>query len=327
MSQLIAFTGPEQVEVQTFDPPAFGDNELLIRTEYSGVSQGTEVWALTGRRRELTFPTVPGYQSVGIVEAVGANVTGFAVGQRVLFHASRLPEDATDTWMGGHVSHAISPTTGDPPPRVVPEGVDPKTAALAAMWAVSLRGVDMLTLKPNDLVVVTGLGLIGQAAAQLARLRGAIVVASDLHPTRLDLAKAYSADLVVDARASGLAEAIRGLRPKGADVVIDTTGRVDMFAPCVDLLRPLGQFLMQGFYPQHVNFDFHVTHLKRPTIHISCGIGDTQRVLELFRFDRLPAGPLITDVVPVDRAPAMYRRMLDADPNVLGVVFDWRGVS
>ena len=327
MPTAVVFTEKNKVELQAFEPPPLRDGELLIRAEFSGVSQGTEVWALTGRRRELAFPTVPGYQGVGIIEALGPKVAGFAEGQRVLYHTSRLPEEFTETWMGAHVSHVVSPTTGDPPPRIVPEGVDPAAAALAAMPAVSLRGIDMMEIKPNDVVVVTGLGLIGQAAAQLARLRGAIVVASDLHPKRLELARGHGADVAVDARGNALADAVRDLRPDGADAVIDTTGRSDRFAPSIDLLRLYGQFLMQGFYPQPVTFDFHETHLKRPTIHISCGIGDTQRVLELMRFNRLAWSPLITDAVPADRAPAIYERMLAGDPDVLGVVFDWKGLG
>lgn len=327
MPTAIVFAAPNTVELRDYTPPSLRENELLIRTEYSGVSQGTELWALTGKRRELAFPTVPGYQGVGLVERVGPGVTGFAKGQRVLYHTSRLPEHFTETWMGGHVSHVVSPVVGDPPPRVVPEGVDPRAAALAAMPAVSLRGVDMLDIGPNDVVVVTGLGLIGQAAAMLARLRGAIVIASDLHPRRLALAETRSADIVVDARSGELGKTVRNLRPQGADIVIDTTGRSDMFAPCVDLLRLRGQLLLQGFYPESVSFDFHETHLKRPTIHVACGIGDTQRILELMRFDRLPWSPLITDTASASDAPAVYQRLLAGDPDTLGVVLEWRDAS
>lgn len=324
MAIAVAFTAPNTVELVDYTPPNVREGEVLIRTEFSGVSQGTEVWALTGRRRELSFPTVPGYQGVGVIEAIGPGVDGFSVGQRVLYHRSRLPAQFTETWMGGHVSHVVSRTDGDPPLRAVSDGVDLPAAALAAMPAVSLRGVDMLEINPNDVVVVTGLGLIGQAAAMLARLRGAIVIASDLHPRRLELAGAHAADVVVDAKTDDLGQAVRALRPEGADAVIETTGRIDMFAPCIDLLRLRGQLLLQGFYPDPVSFDFHETHLKRPTIQISCGIGDTDRILELMRFDRLPWSPLITDKVKPDDAPAMYQRLLEGDPGVLGIVLDWR---
>jgi threonine dehydrogenase-like Zn-dependent dehydrogenase len=304
----VVFPAKNKAEVRTIPAPELRAGELLVRTEYSGVSQGTEIWAYVGQRPELTFPTVTGYE----------------VGQRVLWHRSRLPESLPETWMAGHVGLAAVPLDNNPPPRVVPDGVDPIAAALAAMAAVSLRGIDMLRIRHGDLVVVTGQGLIGQASAQLARLMGATVIATDLSPRRLQLSKAHSADLVVNPRETNLKDVITSLRPKGADVVIDTTGRSEAFAECVDLLRWEGQFLMQGWYPKPVAFDFHATHLKKPTIAVTCGIGDTDRVLERIKYNKLQWRPLVTDLLPLRDAPTMYDRLAKNDPNVLGVVFDWK---
>jgi 2-desacetyl-2-hydroxyethyl bacteriochlorophyllide A dehydrogenase len=309
-----------------YEPPALDAGELLVRTEYSGVSQGTEIWAYTGHRPELQFPTVPGYQTVGVVEQVGEGVEGFAVGQRVLWHASRLPAQWPATWMAGHVSLAVVPVKHDPPPRVIPNEVDPVAASLAALAAVSLRGIDMLDIRPGDLAVVTGQGLIGQASAQLARLRGATVIATDLSAKRLQLSKAHSADLVANPRDGDLKQLVTSLRPNGADLVIDTTGRSEAFAECVALLRWEGQFLMQGWYPKPITFDFHATHMKKPKIAITCGIGDTDRTLELMRYGKLDWRPLVTDLVPVGDAPAIYQKLAANDPDTLGVVFDWKGI-
>ncbi|MDQ2730240.1 MAG: theronine dehydrogenase, partial [Armatimonadota bacterium] len=62
----IVFPAAQSIEVQDYEPPAMRPDEMRVRTEFSGVSQGTEIWALLDRRPELSFPTVPGYQSVGI---------------------------------------------------------------------------------------------------------------------------------------------------------------------------------------------------------------------------------------------------------------------
>lgn len=324
MEKAIVFPSKDHVEIQPYTPPALEAGELLVRTEYSGVSQGTEIWALTDRRPELKFPTIPGYQSVGIIEQIGAGVTGYAVGQRVLFHSSRIPAKWPETWMAGHVSLAVTRVASNPPPRVLPEGVDPVAASLAAMVGVALRGNDMLEIRPGDLAVVMGQGLIGQAAAQLARLRGAIVIATDLAAERRALSLANSADYAIDPRVTNLKELVRSLRPNGADVVIDTTGRSAAFAECIDLLRWDGQFLLQGYYPDPITFDFHTTHMKKPRISITCGIGDTDRTLELLRYGRLRWRELVTDLHPVAEAPAVYKRMAAGDPTILGAVFDWR---
>ena len=320
--QAIVFPEPNKVVIEEFPLPELRPGEMLVKTEVSGVSQGTELWALTARRPELGFPTIPGYQGVGTVEDVGEGVTQFAPGQRVMFIRSRVPEATTPTWMGTHMSHCLVETGSA---IALPDGADPVAAALAALPAVSLRGHKMIDINIGDLVVVMGQGLIGQGSAQLAKLRGAIVVASDANAGRLELSQKHSADVVVNAREENLADVVKKLRPRGADAVIETTGRSDMFAPATDLLRPLGHLLLQGWYPETLSFDFHVTHAKRPTIGVPCGfdLEDTATCLELMKWGKLHWRELATHVVSFKEAPGLYARMLEGDPEILGVVFRW----
>lgn len=324
-AQGIVFSAPNQVEIQSYDLPELLPGEVLVRTEYSGVSQGTEVWALMGKRPELTFPTIPGYQSVGVIEELGPEIKGYQKGQRIVFTSSRLPSSFPPTWMGCHTSYAIVKTTSANPPVPLPEDADPVEAALSALAAVSFRGIKMLHIRVGDLVVVQGQGMIGQGSAQFARLRGGIVLATDLSNVRLELSKQYSADLVVNPKEQNLVDAVRSLRPNGADIVVDTTGRADQFAPCIDLLRWEGQFLLQGWYPDPITFDFHRTHGKKPTIAITCGMDspDIATSLELMRYNKLHYRELITHLLPFTEAPKMYTRFLEQDPSILGVVFDW----
>ncbi len=306
--------------IEDCELPELQPDEMRVRTEYSGVSQGTEIWALTGRRVEIKFPTVPGYQAVGVVEALGDAVRGFMPGQRVLFKNSRLPARFPPIWMGAHVSHA---TVKEAVP--LPEGSDPIAASLSALAAVSLRGISMLRVAPGDLVVVTGQGLIGQGSAQLARLRGGIVVTADINPARLALSSAHSADMIVNVSEQNLAEVVRKIKPAGADIVIETTGRSEQFAPCVDLLRREGQLLLQGYYPDPITFDFFTTHLKQPTIAITCGFdfAEVAKSLELMRFGRLHYRELVTHLLPFTDAPTAYRQLATGGGDMLGVVFDW----
>lgn len=333
-ARAIVFPRPHEVEIQEVDLPALRANEVRVRTEFSGVSQGTEIWALTDRRQEISFPTVPGYQAVGCIEALGDDVargSKYFEGQRVLFRTSRLPEGFPPTWMGTHISHATVAALGKPgdhgdgAPIPIPDDVDAASASLAALPAVSLRGLEMLHINIGDLVVVNGQGLIGQGSAQLARLRGATVVVADISQPRLELSRRAGADVTVNVREQNLGEVVRSIRPKGADVVIETTGRSDQFAPAIDLLRWEGQLLMQGWYPEPITFDFNITHGKKPTIAITCGFDEKNcaAIIELMQHGKLSLDSLITHRVPVAQAPELYGRMAQNDAEVLGVVFDW----
>jgi 2-desacetyl-2-hydroxyethyl bacteriochlorophyllide A dehydrogenase len=321
-AQAIIFPDQNRVEIGSFDLPDLQPDEMLVRTEFSGVSQGTEIWAFTGMRPEIKYPTVPGYQSVGIVEEVGSDAAKFRPGQRVAFMATRLPSQFAPTWMGGHVSRAVIRDGA-----LVPEGADPAAAALAALPAVSWRGINMLNVRIGDLVVVTGQGLIGQGSAQMARLRGATVIATDISPKRLELSKRFSADIVVNPKEQDLGEVVRSIESGGADVVIETTGRSDQFAPSISLLRWEGQLLLQGYYPDPITFDFHKTHAKKPTIAVTCGhdFGGISVSMELMKQGKLHFRELITDLAPFTSALEVYPRLAAGDPDVLGVVFDWTG--
>ena len=311
------------MQLQSYELPDLRPDDVLIRTEYSGVSQGTEVDAYTGARPELTFPTVTGYQSVGVIEAVGTGVTGFAEGDGVLFTTSRLPDTFPSTWMAAHVSHAVA-STASRALILLPENVDPIEAALTAMIAVGLGGIQQIRVELGDVVLVNGQGLIGQGSAQLARRRGAIVVSSDLSPTRVRLSAAHSADIAVNPAEQDLDEVLRTLARRGVDVVIETSGRADQFAPSINRIRTQGTVLLQGYYKQHIDIDFHPTHIKKPTIAAACGFGDMSLALSLLHWGKVRFRDLITHLVSPSEGDLLFTRMAAADPDVLGVVFDWK---
>lgn len=322
-SNALVLTERHKMEVQSYDLPKLLADEVLIRTEYSGVSQGTEIDAFRGLRPELSYPTVTGYQSVGIVEEVGPAVKNFVGGDRVLFTTSRLPDQFPFTWMASHVSHALVSTKSRSPIKLLPE-IDPVEAALTAMVAVGLGGIQQIQVNLGDIVFVGGQGLVGQASAQLARSRGAIVVSADLSATRVRLSAENSADIAVDSNDTDIDEVLRDLSPGGVDAVIETTGRADQFAPSIDRLRPLGTLLLQGYYKEHIDIDFHPTHIKKPTIAAACGFGDMSLALSLLNWKKVQFRNLVTHLVPPTDAPDLFAKMEAGDPDILGVVFDWR---
>ena len=317
-AKAIVIVEQRKVDIWEYDVPSLNSGEILVETSHSGVSLGTEIWDYIGRRVELSFPNVPGYQSIGKVVEVAPGVDRSVIGKRVRFLRSRLEAPFTPSWMNGHVSHAVVDTY-----RVVPDGVDDVEAAISAMPSVSLRGVRMLHFKIGDLVVVNGQGLIGAGSAQLARLHGATVVASEPSALRRELSAKYSADYVVDPREQDLVAFVKSLKPAGADIVIETTGRSDMFKLCVDLLRWEGQIALQGFYADPITFDFNHTHGKKPTIAVPCGTEDDPIVFDFLLRRQLQYRGLISHVASPEQAPALYERMAKADPEISGVVFDW----
>ncbi|HZP85030.1 MAG TPA: zinc-binding alcohol dehydrogenase [Chthonomonadaceae bacterium] len=328
----IVFPAVNVAALETIALPPMEPADALVDVELSGVSVGTEVWALTGKRPpgDTTFPCVPGYQAVGVVRQAGS---GSAVrpGERLFFTQARLPAPYSQgNWMGSHLETAVVDTSGNPTCGYwvrVPESLKPEDVALSALAAVTERGLRQVSPQPGEFCVVIGQGVIGQTSAQIARIRGAKVLAADIAPNRLELSKRYSADAVWNPQADGdLAEEVRRRSPEGADLVVEASGNKDLIRQAIELVRPLGKVLLQGWYPGDVAFDFHRAHMRRPTIAIACGMDreGNQRAIDWLAERKMRLAPLLTHTFRPEQASEAYEMMRSRPGDFLGVAFDWR---
>jgi 2-desacetyl-2-hydroxyethyl bacteriochlorophyllide A dehydrogenase len=327
----VVFAGPGRVEIREMAVPEPGPGQVGVRTVFSGVSQGTERWALTGRYDQFaanpaaTYPCSPGYQASGVVDVVGSGITDLREGERVFLSGTQFLDPGhryPGPCMASHSGYLVAARADVTP---VPPDADMAGAALYHMAGVSRHGVRLSKVGPGDYVAVIGLGMIGQMSAQAARRAGARVIGTDLIASRVQAAAEYSADVVVDARSDRLEDVIAAKKPGGADVVIDTTGDHRIFDRCLGLIRREGRVVMQGYYPEPISINFHRTHIQRPTVTFPCG-WDDQYNTELA--DDMATGavviaPLITHRIPFESAPSAYDLVLEHPERSLGMVFSW----
>lgn len=318
-STAIVFEAPREVTLREIRLPEPGDEDIIIDNVYTGISVGTEGWILRGERDvDTQFPCVPGYQQSGIVTYTGSKVTGIKVGDRVNAFHTRLPDGVNYGW-GGHASRSVADCRWV---VKIPDGVTLKAASLAKLFAISYNGVCQTEVQPGDLVVVLGMGLIGQGYGQVARMRGARVIGADLVQNRLDLAREYSCDICV--LSGELESAVHELNEEGADVVVDTTGKAELIDRCIQLARVGARIVWQGWYPDRVSFDFHPAHCKRVKMIFPCSWEGEEIVLEMLRDKRLMIDPLITHVYAASSAPKAYQMMLESPQDFLGITIKWR---
>src|SRR5437899_9668449 len=217
------------VEVREVAVATPGRDEVQIETMFSGISAGTEMNVYRGRapqwelRRdpstklfaraaipEWSYPLPYGYANVGRVLAVGDDVSSPSVGDVVFSYTP-------------HQSVVVVAAVGTIP---VPKGIDPKHGVLNANLNTALNGV--LDARPSlgDVVVISGLGVIGLLVTQLARRAGAgLVVGVDRITFRRELARRQGANVVVDPGEGGVAEKVRTLtQNSGVAVVIEVSG-------------------------------------------------------------------------------------------------------
>ena len=327
----VVFPEPNRVEVREMELPEVGDRQVGIRTVFSGISQGTERWSLTGRYGHYDhdysayYPCSPGYQAAGVVDVVGSDVEDLSVGDHVFAPGTRFV-DPDHKYPGPNAASHSGYLVIDRAhvTKLAPE-VDLAEASLYHMAGVSRHGVRLTKIQPGELVVVIGLGMIGQMSAQAARRVGARVIATDLIPIRIELAGKHSADRVVDGTAERLEDVVREEASEGADVVIDTTGDHRIFDRCLGLIHREGRITMQGYYPEPISIDFHPTHMQRPTVTFPCGWDDEfndELALDMAT-GRIAIEPLITHRIPYPEAPSAYELVLEHPERSLGMVLDW----
>jgi len=227
--------GPEVMTLRTLPVPTVDADDVLIEVHAAGVA----VWDLQIRKSmtwvKPRFPYVLGSDGSGIVVAIGPSVTRFKVGDAVYGYC-------WDNLKGGFYAEYVSAPSDCI--AKLPKGISLEAAgALGASGLTALSGVDRaLNLKRGDNVIIHGAsGAVGTLAVQLAKLRGARVLATASGDEGVALVRRLGADVAIDGRTGDIAAAARTFAPKGADAVLAFAGG-DALEKCLDALRAGGNF-------------------------------------------------------------------------------------
>lgn len=350
----IAFTARDRIELVEVTIPDPAADEVVIRTELTALSQGTDRAMVAGTYRGVTerYPFIYGYSRIGTVVEVGAEVRDVVVGDRVFvgMAGTRLdPVDGLGEQGGTYTSLA---TVHHRDVVRVPEGIRSDVASLGAIAAVAYQGVAVSGVRANTRVLVAGLGAIGQFSALFSRLRGADVWGMDPVAERRELAARISGarpldpsdDIAARVEAEGWGsrpwpgrngppasryEQRRWTQAAGVlDVVIDATGRPDAFEAYTPLIVREGTLCLQGYYATPLTLDFHPAHLKRLTIRCPGGFDQVDYETALRAIELVDVSPLIGRVIPVAEVPAVLPGLLSRGPaDVVCAIVDWTGSS
>ncbi len=312
--------------------PEPGEGEVLVKTLYSGVSIGTEFALIRNKINWGPYPLVTGYMGTGVVEKSGPGVTEVKEGDKVFFRhnvGKTLLDDGTaiSPVAGTHSSHVISTIGGTHGLGKLPEGCDPATASMFVMPAVGYKAVDTSEPKMGENVVVVGCGLIGLGVIAACAMRGCRVIAIDLEPGQLELARAFGADVLINSRERNMAEAVKEVCPEGADVVYESTGIPALVNPAIELARVDGKFIWQGNYGDApLSFSFIPAHIRRLKMYFPCDDGYMPcrlTVLKHLAAGILPWEKVITHRLKAAEAPAVFKKINQGDKTYQGVVIDW----
>ncbi|MDP5280674.1 bi-domain-containing oxidoreductase [Sphingomonas sp. DG1-23] len=213
---------------------------------------------LQGVRNKLDQPLAPGYCNVGVVDACGSGVDGFAVGDRVASN-------------GKHAEYVV--VSGNLCARI-PDNVPDEDAVFAVVGAIALQGIRLAQVALGETVAVMGLGLIGLLGVQLLRAQGCRVIGMDYDPAKIALARSFGAETVLlGDGADPVQAAMDYSRGRGVDAVIITaaTDSNDPVHHGAQMSRKRGRIVLVGVTGLELSrADFFEKEL---TFQVSCSYG------------------------------------------------------
>lgn len=312
-TQAVVIPEPGKVELQevTLKQPGAGD--VVIETAYTSISAGTERMLLAGQMPHpmLSLPVVPGYETVGRVVEVGAEVDPSWCDRWVYVGGALCYDGVNGAW-GGQAATLFTDAS-----RVVPlDGVNPEQGVLLALSATALHGVDRANVQAGQRVLVLGQGPVGQLAARFAQARGASVIVADRVASRLSRSVA---DQVVNVGEAALSEAIE----EPVDTIIEATGSMEALAGALPHLSSGGTVLLLGYYSK-LDLPYMPLFLKEAQLVTAkeWAANDLARCRDLIIDGTLDVAPLITHRRPIDDIAAAYETAFN-EPDCLKLILDW----
>ena len=309
-------------------PTLEADTDAIVRVDAVTIC-GTDLHILKGDVPAVTDGRILGHEAVGTVESIGTGVKNVKPGDRVLVScitacgSCRFCREGRygqclggGGWILGHLidgtqAEFVRVPFADTSTYAVPAGVSDEDVLMLADILPTGYEVGVLNgqVHPGDVVAVVGAGPIGLSAIMGARLYNpSHIVAIDMADARLDAAKQFGADVVVNNSREDPLAVVQSLTDGlGADVAIEAVGVPATFELTTALIRPGGRVANIGVHGEPATL--HLEELWIKDVTITTGLVDTYStptLLKLITGHQVDPGRFITHHFPLDQFVEAY---------------------
>jgi L-iditol 2-dehydrogenase len=332
-TQMIAAVlyGKENLQIEEVSVPTIDKGDVLVRVQ-AALTCGTDVKVFRRgyHARMIVPPALFGHELAGDIVAMGPEVKGFKIGQRVVaansapclecFYCKRGNENLCDDLLFNNGAYAEYIRI---PARIVernmyeiPSHVSYQDAALIEPLACVLRGLDETAIAKGDNVAVIGLGPIGLMFVRLAKAYGARVIAIGRRKTQLSRAAEMGADeLLVSGETAETVKKVRELsNGRGADIAIEAVGHPDAWQTAVRLLRRGGTVNFFGGCPNdsQISLDTSLLHYSEITCKASFHHtpAHIRKALEFVSRQVITASDFVNRVEPLTNLLEVMRHLM-----------------
>jgi L-iditol 2-dehydrogenase len=258
------YRGVNDVRVETIPVPEIGDGEVLVKIHTCGIC-GTDLKKIHTGSHDA--PRIFGHEMSGTVAKVGAGVTGFNVGDRVMayhhipcgacYYCRKQTFAQCETYKKVGCTAGFAPSGGGFAEYIrvmdwivrrglvkIPDEIPFEQAAFIEPVNTCYKAIQLLNLKPDETVLIIGQGSIGILLAALAQRTGAAVLTSDLYPERHAVAAKFGLKHPLDAKIDIVAAARTATEGRGADVALIAVGGNALIKLAMDAVRPGGRVML-----------------------------------------------------------------------------------
>ncbi len=323
------------------DDPQIAGDEVLVEIKACGIC-GSDVHGLDGSTGRRQPPLIPGHEASGVIVKTGTEVTRWKAGDRVTFDSTVYRLDDWYTLQGrynlgeGREVIGVSPEEYKRngafaeylavPQHIlykIPDNVTFEQAAMVEPAAVAAHAVRISGIKVGESAVVIGCGMIGTFVVGMLKAAGATpVIAVDTDSDKLDIARKYGADIVVDSSRESVPDIVRkNTKGRGADFGFEAVGIAVTVNTLIDALRKGGTAVLVGNVTSFIEFPLQKVVTSEIKVQGSCAIcGEYETVLDMIASGTLKVDDMISVVAPLSEGAEWFRKLYRKEGNLHKVI-------
>lgn len=333
---------PGHLEMRNVERPKAGPGEVVLKIE-AALTCGTDLKAFRRGHPKIPMPSLFGHEFSGVVAEVGADVVCFKVGDQVMsvhsapcntcFYCRKGQQNLCDRVMDTKILGAYAEYIRLPKHIVEqnafikPAGISFPEAAMLEPLACVVYGLEQFHIGSDDIVAVIGAGPIGLLQVAALKAYGVKkVILAGRHRIRLDAGLALGADTVIDVDKSDLMkEVLAETGSRGADLVIECTGRPDVWESTLFMVRKGGNVLLFGGCPEGTSACFDTKRLHYDGITLKGVFHFTpnavKKAYEMLSSGEINVKPLITAEMPLKKLIRAFDLLIAGE----GIKYVFRG--
>jgi len=320
-SKAVVFSAPGTIELRDVTLRDLNSEDVLIETQWTSISAGTEKMLLDGHLPSMhmtSYPVIPGYETVGKIVKCGSDVTESYIGKNVYVSGSLGYTDVNAAF-GGSSQFIVSPlhkvTLLDKLP-------DPMVGIALPLGATAIHAVELANVKDKKVIVI-GQGAVGLLVCEFAKAFGAeTVVASDLYASRLSKS---NADIKIDVSKTELSEVLANM---DYDVIIECSGSMKAVEEALKFLKMHGSVVLGGYY-ERINLAYEQIFMKELTLICAkqWAMGDLDRVRDFMAKELINFKNIFTHHASAWNNISSHYETAFSDPSCLKMILSWENAS